>query len=813
MVEGVLLFGDSRPEVPGSVGSGWQRLVTQPLPHRPAEPKERHAAQLDEGLRPRLQRCCRVTAVAAPPVATGGDDHPEHGLEQAYVTRAYEFLDRGLASVEHTYHSYEEGNRATATALRRALDILRNTRGSGQLVFGRIDQDGEPLYIGRRRVHDESKNLVVASWHAPAAQVFYEATAQDPCGLELKRVFSEQDRLLSKVVDEIAVRAAEDVRDDRGGPTPISDALLNELDRSRDGAMREVVATIQAEQFRIIRKTKDQVLVVQGGPGTGKTVVGLHRAAWLVFNDEALRRAGILVVAPSTAFLAYMSGVLPSLDASDILQVDRSSLYAGEAVPAGIDAPEAARVKGSAAMAAVLRRALHARRGWNDDDLEISIGGGRAILPASRIHALIDDVNRRDLPHNQARNVLRQSLSAASFAAYEEAQARAGRAVIATEPAIRRLSTFTNALDRMWPTFTAEELLRGLFGTQSWLVDASAGVLTADERARLYREPRASIVDEPWSFDDLFCLDELSFLLNGEVRTYGHVVVDEAQDLSPMQARALARRCPDGSFTVLGDLAQATGPWIRDDWAELAAHLGTTDASVETLTIGYRVPAEALELASRLLPLISPGLTAPRSVRVGAGAPTVHLNEHESPDKRALELARQDVTSGMTTAIVVPDQSYDGLLSVYRQGDDSIGDGGSGDFSQPLTLVPASLVKGLEFDSVVVLHPTVLTRATPDGQRLLYVAMTRCTQILRLVDDSELPDGLKHLMPPRPVSAPEDSLPQAHGHTGVGTPEAGARPDVDPLVELIALLDQDDRRLVEDLVRRLVQGGPDGTLF
>ncbi|WP_306000967.1 HelD family protein [Blastococcus carthaginiensis] len=755
-----------------------------------------------------------MTAVVIPTVATGPSQHPEHQLEQAYVTRAYELLDKGLASVEQTYQSYEEGNRATATALRRALEILRNSRGSGQLVFGRVDQDGEPLYIGRRRVHDESKNLVVASWHAPAARVFYEATTQDPCGLQLKRVFSEQDRVLSRVVDEITAAAAADVSDEElDGPTPISDALLSELDRSRDGAMREVVATIQAEQFRIIRAARDQVLVVQGGPGTGKTVVGLHRAAWLAFNDEALRRAGILVVAPSTAFLAYMSGVLPSLDASDILQVDLSSLYAGEATPAAVDAPEVARVKGSAAMAVVLQRALLARRGWGDEDLELSLGGGRAVVPSSRIRALVEDVSRRELPHNQARDVLRQALSAAAFAAYTEAQADAGRAVIATEPAIRRLSTFTNALDRMWPTFTAEELLRSLYGTQSWLVDASAGVLSADERAGLFREARASIADEPWTVDDLFCLDELSFLLNGEVRTYGHVVVDEAQDLSPMQARALARRCPEGSFTVLGDLAQATGPWIRDDWAELTDHLSGGTANVETLSIGYRVPGEVLELASRLLPLISPGLTAPRSVRAGAGAPTVHLDAMEPGEDRALELAQQDVESGMTTAIVVPDSSYGGLLASYRQVDESIGDGGSGDFGQPLTVVPASVVKGLEFDSVVLLHPTELARSSIDGQRQLYVAMTRCTQVLRLVDAEELPEGLDHLVPPRPVVAMAASVEAACADLEVALDERSLEPDRDPLTELIAQLDQDDRRLVENLVRRLLQGGIRDTLF
>jgi DNA helicase IV len=739
--------------------------------------------------------------------------HAEHEREQAYVSLAYQLLDKGLASVEHTYRSYDEGNRATATALKRALDILRNSRGSGQLVFGRIDRDGEPLYIGRRRVHDESKNLVVASWHAPAAQVFYEASVDDPRGLELKRVFSEQDRVLSKIVDEITAATTADLGDtELTGPTPISDALLNELDRSRDGAMREVVATIQAEQFRIIRARRDQVLVVQGGPGTGKTVVGLHRAAWHAFNDEGLRRAGILVVAPSTAFLSYMSGVLPSLDASDILQVDLRSLYAGEASAHRVDTVEAARVKGSAAMASVLRRALDGRRGWTEGDLEFSLGGAKAVLPAPRISALVEDAASRELPHNQARDVLRQSLSAAAFAAYTEAQAVAGRAVIATEPAIRRLSTFTNALDRMWPTFTAEELLRSLYGTQSRLAEATAGVLSSDERAHLYREPQASIAEEPWTVDDLFCLDELSFLLNGEVRTYGHVVVDEAQDLSPMQARALARRCPEGSFTVLGDLAQATGSWIRDDWAELTDHLADTPATVETLSIGYRVPADVLALAARLLPLISPGLSAPQSVRVGAGAPTTHLDDDRPSADRALKLALADVALGLTTAVVVPDQSFDALLPGFLAVDGSTGDGRAGDFGQPLTIVPASLVKGLEFDSVIVLNPTELSRATPDGTRLLYVAMTRCTQVLRLVDRDELPEGLTHLLAPRQDFLFEEPK-------GVEIDEPPVEPDdlstvaaTDSLADLIASLDDDDRRLVHDLVRRLLQEGPRDTL-
>ncbi|SFL37822.1 HelD family protein [Geodermatophilus ruber] len=729
-----------------------------------------------------------------PRVTGDPSEHPDMPYEQAYISRAYQLLDRGLATAEHTYNTYDELNRSTASALKRSLEILKNARGAGQLVVGRMDRDGETLYVGVRRVHDEHKDLVVASWHAPAVVPYYEATPQDPQGIELKRVFVEEDRVLKSVVDEIVSRAAADVTDpDATAPSSVSDALLNELDRSRDGAMREVVATIQSEQFRIIRAERDVVLVVQGGPGTGKTVVGLHRAAYLAFNDEKLRREGMLVVAPNQAFLSYISGVLPSLDASDILQIDLASLYTGEAGVVATEDVDVARIKGSAAMVTVLRRALQARTGWGSGNLEFSLGGARTTLPGSRIQELIADVERRNLPHNRAREVLRQSLSAAAYEAYRTAQNAAGRAVIATESSIRRLSTFTNALDRMWPSFTPEDLLRSLYGTQSWLVYVTEGVLSADERALLYREPRENISEEPWTVSDLFCLDELAHRLNGELRTYGHIVVDEAQDLSPMQARALARRCPSGSFTVLGDLAQATGPWVRDSWDELTDHLASTEVRVETLSIGYRVPGPVLDLAARLLPLISPGLTAPRSVRQGAGEPSVHLDDVVPDVDRAIELAAEDVRAGLTTALIVPDDRYDECVRRCRSAGLSVGDGRDGDFASDLTVVPATAAKGLEFDSVVLLRPTQVVGASIDGRRVLYVAMTRCTQQLRLVEEDQLPEGLRHLLPPTEADDELDVL------------EWDQAPDaeLDRIIRLLAELSPEDLELVGSLVRRL----------
>jgi DNA helicase IV len=737
----------------------------------------------------------------------GGSDvtvvEAEFAHEQAYVDRAYGLLERGLADAERNIEGHGGVHRATAHAMKRALDILRESRGTGQLIFGRVDDEDGPRYIGRRRVYDEDKDLVVIGWHAPAAQVYYEATAQDPQGLLLKRTFVEENRRLQRVIDEFVVRSAGGAAG--GGAMTgagMSDALLGELERSRDGAMREVVATIQAEQFRIIRADRDCVLVVQGGPGTGKTVVGLHRAAWLAFNHQQLRRQGILVVAPSSALLSYIAGVLPSLDASDVSQTDLTSLYAGEARPVAADDVETARVKGSAQMAQMLRRALDARTGWTGADLELSLGAARIRVPGEQIDELVATARRRVLPHNEARDVLRQSLSALAFRHYSSAQQEAARPVVANEGTVRRLTTFTNALDRMWPTFTPEDFLRTLYGTQSWLIEAAEGALTADERARLFRTPQLSIADEPWTETDLFCLDELSAMLNGETVSYGHIVVDEAQDLSPMQARALARRCPTGSFTILGDLAQATGAWVRDRWEELTEHLGTsTTARVETLSVGYRLPQPVLELAARQLPLISPGLRAPRSLRSGRTAPRVDKVSTGSLLQRAHLAAREAVEASLTTAIIVADERYDDALAEALESGVEVGDGRDGDFSKDVTLVAGSTAKGLEFDAVVLVAPEEIVASGPQGRRMLYVAMTRCTQELHVLHAAPLPEGLDHLeVIETPAAIPTPRQPSAL--------LAGGSPSVLPfeptLVELVARLSIEDKALVEQLMLRLL---------
>jgi DNA helicase IV len=300
---------------------------------------------------------------------------------------------------------------------------------------------------------------------------------------------------------------------------------------------------------------------------------------------------------------------------------------------------------------------------------------------------------------------------------------------------------------------------------------------------------RSALDGEAWTRADLLCLDEVSFLLNGDVMTYGHIVLDEAQDLSPMEARALARRCPSGSFTVLGDLAQATGVWVRDSWDELTQHLASTDTSVNTLTIGYRVPAPALELAARQLPLVSADLTPPRSIRPGRGAPQYWHTSGEDVLGDALALAERYREEGLTSALIVPDSLYAAVIDTAADREIKIGDGRDGDFSLETTAVPASLCKGLEFDVVILVEPAQVAAQSVQGPRQLYVAMTRCTQQLDIVYSELLPLGLGEPDAFDEVVADDVAAPT--------------------LSDLIAGLTEADRMLVEGLVRRLADPAPE----
>jgi DNA helicase IV len=607
------------------------------------------------------------------------------------------------------------------------------------LLFGRIDEEnGSIWHIGRRHVEDKKSDPIVVDWRAPIAVPFYRASTREPLGLVRRRQIMVDRRSVVAVADDLF-----DGADEEAGTTRLrgGDALLAELERARTGEMLDIVATIQAEQDEIIRAPLEQLLTVQGGPGTGKTAVGLHRAAFLLYNHPSLSREGVLVLGPSRAFLRYIAQVLPSLGEEAVVQTTVTDV-APKAKVRVHEPMEIRRLKGDLRMAELLRRALEGRRNQLDQDVSLRVRFARATLSAQRVNELVSSITSRPAPYKAGRLALRARLVSEARRAFR-ASGRFG----ADEPWFERELTgtdeFGTLLDTLWPTVSPAALVRDLLASSDQLERYATGLLQPSEWPLLLRRKSASVSGTTWSVDDLALLDEASFLTGGRTRRYGHVVVDEAQDLTPMQFRMIARRTPTGSVTVLGDLAQATGPWSYGDWSEVRAILegGSSQPQHAELTLGYRAPGRVLDFASKLLPLSAPGVAPTSSIRQGRTEPTIRAVPVSEVPAASLAEAFALMADHALIAVIAPEELVPELVRLVRRHEE-VGVLERDAMSRPVTIVPAPAAKGLEFDAVVVVEPTLIAGADPRGLRLLYVAMTRPIQHLSIVHGLPLPAPL-----------------------------------------------------------------------
>ena len=610
-----------------------------------------------------------------------------------------------------------------------ALEDLR-TPGAGDF-FGRIDEDaGDVWYVGRRHIETAEHDPVVVDWRAPIAAPFYRATVADPFGLRFRRRFTvgtpdgiDADIDITAYLDE----HLDDPEGD-GAASGIPDPVLAEIGAARTGAMREIVATIQAEQDVVIRAPLDGCLIVQGGPGTGKTAVGLHRAAYLLFEHRRrLARDGVLVVGPNRAFLDYIANVLPSLGERSVQQRTVVELASPRVEVDGSDPPEVARVKGDARMLEVLERAVAAGITPPVEPVRVPLGARTIVFEPDEISGWIAEAWSGTAPVNRRRDGLRAL-------AQRELMRRTGKddAWSAAEP-------LRKALDRAWPALRPQPIVERLLGRSETLALAADGLLSAAEQdlvlTRTGRQKR-------WTPADQLLLDETNSLLNGPKSTFAHVVVDEAQDLSAVGLRAIGRRSPTGSFTILGDLAQSTTPAGQSDWAAVRSRLGERDGQTAVLSVGYRVPAGILEHANRLLPLTGVVVTASRSVRDTGAVPRALIDA----DREVGDLVGDAIDAlrhhHRLIGVVAPERHHGPVTdSLARRGRTTVDHVQLlGDDEIPLFTPEA--VKGLEFDGVVVVAPHEILDGTPRGARLLYVAMTRAVQELYLVSDRPLPPPL-----------------------------------------------------------------------
>jgi DNA helicase IV len=777
-------------------------------------------------------------------------EDPEIESEQAYLDAAYarlESMRRAARRVREAYADVRAGGTHQARLERDiAYDITQRRLadldiGESPLCFGRLDLEtgSDPYYIGRLAVEDADHTPLVIDWRAPVAEPFYRATAVAPMGVVRRRHFiTRHGREIVALDDEVFDR---DATESAGLQVSGEGALLGALERDRTGRMGDIVATIQAEQDEAIRADLPGLLVVGGGPGTGKTAVALHRAAYLLYTHRRrLASTGVLLVGPSPVFLRYIEQVLPSLGEQDVQLTTIGGLKPQlNARPREV--AEIAEVKGDARMARVVAKAVADRQRALPRDVPMAIDGLRVTLRREDSARVVQGARRQRGTHNERRRtVVRRTIDmlvarykAAAVRGYQETRidaeptpgqlafgtrspAAAGpdpmiaRALASGEPLpegwereladrLRRRPDVREALDRMWPVLSGPELVNDLFGFRALVRSAAAGILDDAEQELLHRPRAHDAVHSAWTDADVAVIDEADALLgpveaarprarrrrggdsealetaagvveelrltgsisgsnllaryggdsgNGESnelpepRTFGHVLVDEAQDLTAMQWRMLARRCPSGSMTLVGDPGQASRPAALADWDSILPLLPRhTPPRFATLTVNYRTPAEIMEVANRLLSAASPTVEPSRSVRSTGERPrflTVAANEVAT---KASEVARVAGTRGGTVALIAPTAMHAELVSL-------LGDlGASADaalaLDSPISVLDATDAKGLEFDHVVVVEPAALVNTDRAGLRLLYVTITRATKTLAIVHSAPLPEALE----------------------------------------------------------------------
>ncbi|OIV37060.1 AAA family ATPase [Mangrovactinospora gilvigrisea] len=614
------------------------------------------------------------------------------------------------------------------------------------LFFGRVDylhppggapageDDGpERYYIGRRHVHDAGGEPMVLDWRAPVSQPFYRASRTEPLDVALRRRFGYERGELTAYEDEHLTDPAE--------AATASRLLAAEIEKPRVGPMRDIVATIQPEQDVIVRMDIGDTLCVQGAPGTGKTAVGLHRVAYLLYSHrERLKRTGTLVVGPNDSFLHYIEQVLPSLGELDVAQATVGELVGKQTGLAvrGTDTARAAGLKGDARMAEVLRGAVRSHVGRVEESLVLVRGSRRWRVPQHELQELVDQLLEREMRYGAARDALPQRIAHAVLTRMELAGEAPDDRV---QNAVARSAPVKAVVKAVWPAVDPAKLVLRLLSDAEFLAAAADGLLTEDEQAAVrWAKPARGVKTAPWTAADLVLVDEALDLVE-RTGSLGHVVLDEAQDLSPMQYRAVGRRCSTGSATVLGDIAQGTTPWATGSWEEALLHLGKKGAAVEELTAGFRVPKEIIDYASRLLPHIAEGLAPASSVREALGS----LTRREDGDVAAA--VRGALRHEGSVGVIVADARMAQVRSALEAAGVAFLDDPGAETTQErrVTLLPASLAKGLEYDHVVVDEPSLIVEGEPDrrtGLRRLYVVLTRAVSGLTVVHSVPLPEEL-----------------------------------------------------------------------
>ncbi|MBO0607466.1 HelD family protein [Myceligenerans salitolerans] len=678
-----------------------------------------------------------------------------------------------------------------------------------RLAFGRLDLEGDEVrYVGRIGLNDAEHRGILTDWRAPAAEAFYRATALHPAGVRRRRHLVTKARTVTGLEDEVLDLDSGIEAESLSG----EGALLAAMASGRTGRMTDIVATIQAEQDRIIRSQLTGALVVQGGPGTGKTAVALHRAAYLLYaHRRLLERSGVLLVGPNRAFLRYIDQVLPSLGETGVVATTIAELIPGVEA-SGVDEPAVARVKGRPLWRRVIRRAVRARERVPAADLPVRVEGHDYVIRRGDVRDAIARARRSHKPHNEARTTFVKDMLGRLADQIRDVDgtrlAAEDRAALVEE--LREHRDVRVALNLAWFPITPEKLLEDLYAKPHRLAEA-APELSEGDRALLRRAPGSAwtesdvpLLDEAYELlgeDDALARAEAaqaaaaeaealeharSVLASGAANTmiqvdaetlaarfttsgpslttaeraaadrrwtFGHVVVDEAQELSPMAWHALTRRVPTRSMTIVGDVAQTASPAGARDWSTMLGPLLRESWRLAELTVSYRTPAAVADAAQRVaraggLPVSD--LVAAREVEHALALVRVHGAEVAATDvaDEAATLAKEFVEpeAGRVAVVTLAERTHDVAEAVAAALPAALGTSEAERIAaqraedRQVTVLSPHETKGLEFDAVVLVEPRRIA-AGPGGLSDLYVAMTRPTQRLVVVHAEELPEG------------------------------------------------------------------------
>ncbi len=679
--------------------------------------------------------------------------------ERAYLRQAREYLRlmrEDVLSLRALGGDPVSAEYLKADLYRRA-EALRDLPET-PLFFGRLDYAGgggegsapdwagERFHVGRRHVHDPQGHPVVVDWRAPVSRPFYRASPAEPMGLALRRRFGFAGGELTAHEDEAFGGAGPATGPQAAARPAVSQILLGEIERPRSGPMRDIVATIQPDQDDIVRAGPDQTLCVQGAPGTGKTAVGLHRVAYLLYaHPGRMTRGGVLVIGPNRAFLSYIRDVLPALGELDVSHATITDLLASVPVRAA-DTARTAQLKGDPRMAEVLRRALWTGLAGPAGPVVLPRGTRRWRVSAGQLADLVDELRGRGVRYAAGREMLSHRIAHVILTQLEAAGETCDDR---THEAVRRTRPVRAAVDAIWPKADPVRLVLRLLSDPALLSRAADGLLDAGEQQAIRWDPvPRGPASARWTPADLVLVDEASDLIE-RIPSLAHVVLDEAQDLSPMECRAIGRRCATGSATVLGDLAQGTAPGAAGSWRDLLAHLGKQDAELRVLATGYRVPRQILDFANRLLGSLAPGLAPVRSLRQDAGSLTVtEVTGARLPAALAAACAAAASLPG-STAVIAADDQVEAVSRLLAAAGLSYGvlDGSGTGLAGGLVVLPVTLAKGLEFDHVIVVEPARIAAAEARGLHRLYVALTRAVSRLTVLHAEPLPAALAATRP------------------------------------------------------------------